>query len=277
MTLHIPVDKVRTVAVCFSGEPRMYNLCAPSIKNFFNWHGVDIKYFAHTWTENSYKIGWDHNEAGHSRIETETYSKDFILNDIQKFYKFTALEVEEKFSTSYVWDHLFYSEAKSNLLKKQYEQKNNMQFDIVVKARFDVAFDPDYDFRTIVSRTTHRGIHQRVIYSNHNIYCFEFFQPGLDDCFYFGSSYSMDLLQSNMFHVNRHYLDKLDQFKEIKLSDNPSRLAIGPGVRQYQLCNQLNLTVNYIDRKFFIYRKDIIPEDPLANYHYCFRKLKDVY
>ena len=49
------LDKKLNVAVCFGGEPRTYDMCAENIHKFFNIPNVDVKFFAHTWTDNTTK------------------------------------------------------------------------------------------------------------------------------------------------------------------------------------------------------------------------------
>jgi hypothetical protein len=255
---HYP--KIKNVAVCFSGEPRTYNLCFKSINNFFSLPNINVKYFAHTWNSNSYKTF----KNGKVESDVEEYSIDFITNDIKRFYNFEKLNVEQKFENrpDNPWDNLFYSDAKSNLFKKEYEEQNNMIFDVVVKCRFDLAFNPSVKLTDLI-HSNHYAIHEKTIYSELFLMTPEFYIPNIDDVFYYGSSFSMDIMQSNMMYVANNFYKELYNIHEIK---NPYYNVAGPGVCMYRWLEQTHMTVHKTSRPFVIYRKSNIPMDPIADY-----------
>lgn len=259
-SLDIPLNNIKNIAVCFSGEPRMYNLCADSIRYFFDLPNVNVKFFAHTWNSNSYKVGQFPNAV----FENEEYTIDFIKDDIHRFYNFEFLEVEKKFETDHLWDHLFYSEAKANLQKRIYEQRNNMVFDIVVKCRFDLAFEPGLKFINVCEMAGR--IHQKTIYAPNWLMVGEFYLTNIDDPFYYGSSYTMDLLQSNMYWINKSIYNNLEKYNSLNNQSSPFLDHNGPGVRMFLFCEQLNIVPHYIPRRFLIYRKEQIPRDPVVEY-----------
>jgi hypothetical protein len=265
-SLDIPLNNIKNIAVCFSGEPRMYNLCSDSIRYFFDLPNVNVKFFAHTWNSNSYKVGQFPNAV----FENEEYTIDFIKDDMHRFYNFEFLEVEKKFETDQVWDHLFYSEAKANLQKRIYEQRNNMTFDIVVKCRFDLAFEPGLKFTKVYNRP--KRIHQKTIYANNCLMVNEFYLTNIDDVFYYGSSYTMDLLQSNMYWINKSIYNNLEKYNSLNNQSNPFLDRNGPGVRMFLFCKQLNIVPHNIPRNFLIYRKEQIPRDPVVEYKELLRE-----
>lgn len=252
---------IKNVAVCFSGEPRTYHLCAKSIGNFFSSPNINVKYFAHVWNSNSYKV----RRNGKLEFDLEDHSIDFINNDIKRFYNFEKLDVEQKFESRFDgnWDNLFYSDAKSNLFKKEYEEKNNMIFDVVVKCRFDLAFNPMVKLTDIIL-SNHHAINEKTIYSELFLMPTEFYIPNIDDVFYYGSSLSMDIMQSNMMYVANNFYKELYNIDEIK---NPYYNVAGPGVCMYRWAEQTHVTVHKTSRPFVIYRKVNIPMDPIADYH----------
>ncbi len=255
---HLP--DIKNIAVCFSGEPRTYNLCAQSINNFFNIPNVNVKYFAHVWNSNSYKTP----TSSGIEFDSEEYDIDFIRSDITKFYNFEKLEVENKFPNrpDNPWDNLFYSDAKSNLLKKQYEEKHNIIFDVVVKCRFDLAFLPGENLLNIIKKN-HWSIHEKTIYSEIFLMTPEFFIPNIDDVFYYGSSMTMDIVQSNMPYIANDFYGNLYDISETL---NPYYNIAGPGVCMYRWAEQIHVTVQKSARPFLIYRKANIPMNPVTHF-----------
>ena len=294
------------IAVCFGGEPRTYDMCAENIHNFFNIPGrpdLDVKFFAHTWTNNTYKtpIHDDPNKHG-IKIENENLNLDFLKEDLQKFYNFEKLKIEDKFPKQLLrkdsdvvphdnglnigvycidWDHLFYSDFQSNLLKRIYELENNMTFDIVVKMRFDLSFNPEKTFLDLLD--LHGGVFEKIIYSSVNPMFSDYYRVQMDDCLYYGSSFSMDLLQSNMWFFNRGLYCPNDLSG--KKFNDPFSLAIaGPGVRLATYCNLhgLNLEdfVNWQQEEsslYFIYRNLFRPQNPISQWKKLLDEARQIY
>lgn len=250
-------SKIRNIAVCFSGECRTYNKCAQSINRFFNLPGVNVKYFGHAWNTNTYKIKHDNK----TEVVVEEHSVDFINTDIRKFYNFEHLEVQEKFNQTEPWDNLFYSDAMSNLYKKQYELEHNMIFDVVVKCRFDLAFNPALNFLNLINFPV---INEKTLYADMWLMTPEWYLPNIDDVFFFGTSFTMDVVMSNMPYVANRVYDEL--YQDLTHAQNPYYKA-GPGVNMYRWLNKTNHMVHRIFRPFQIYRKQYIPLDPVLQYH----------
>lgn len=264
------VNNIKTVAVCFSGEPRMYNICAQSIKNFFNLPGVDVRYFAHTWNSNSYKVKDDNGV----RFESEEYDVDFIRNDIVNFYDFEKLEVEQKFQNREAWDNLFYSDAKSNLFKREFEHKHNMIFDVVVKCRFDLAFYPGMNFKRHIKNACHH-VHDKTIYSELFLMINEYYLPNIDDIFYYGSSFAMDTVQSSMPYIANNFYNEM--YTDINMDENPYYNIAGPGLCMYRWVKQTNMLIHKIARPCIIYRKQAIPTDPVTQFDELRKKSSNIY
>lgn len=260
---------MKNIAVCISGEHRTFDLLSTGIKQFFNLPDANIKYFGHVWNSNSYKMVPHTPET----MIFEEAPVSTVLTEMKKCYDFEKLEVEEKFNNIIDWDHLFYSEAKSNLFKKQYELKHNMTFDVVVKCRTDLVFQPNLTFDYILNEN---NFQEKTIYSGVNIITkSEGYLPNVDDVFYYGSSYTMDMLQSNMFFVNRDFTNTITKYKYF---DASIVKKLGPGVRQWQWLSQNNIISTNIQRYWFIYRKFMYPTKITEkNYHNEFHKSLGVY
>jgi hypothetical protein len=251
--------QIKTVAVCFSGEPRTYNLTHQSIKNFFTHAKIDVKYFAHTWNSNTYKV---RTPEGKIEFQPEAYDRNFILDDVQNFYNFESVEVDYKFPNLLPWDNLFYSDAKSNLLKREYELANDMTFDVVVKCRFDLAFDPRFRFMHLIHGQ--RRLHDKTIYAENFLMSPEFFMPNIDDVFYYGTSFTMDCVQGCTYDICRDVYGEL--YPSVTENDNPYYNIAGPGVVMYRAMNAKNIMTQNVFRPFVIYRKQSIPIDPVHDY-----------
>jgi hypothetical protein len=256
------ISDIRNIAVCFGGEPRTYDMCAENINHFFNLPNIDVKFFAHTWTDNTYKVPKTGDNPAEDQnlhsIDVEELNLDFIKEDLPKFFNFSKLKIEDKFDEHHIdwidWDHLFYSDLQSNLLKRIYELENNMTFDVVVKCRFDLSFNPKINFLDLLNQQN--IIKQKRIYADVGPFIADQYRVQMDDCFYYGSSFSMDLLQSNMWCFNR----------SLNGPDDSSLLIAGPGVRLAMYCNQLGLNLQDQMMPYFIYRKIHRPQNPMLNW-----------
>ena len=260
--LDLHIGQIKNVAVLLSGECRTYNKCAQSIKHFFDLPNINVKYFGHAWNTNTYK----RNVDGVMSPVLESHDKQHILEDIQKYYPFEKIKVEEKFVQYSSWDNLFYSDAQANLLKKQYEFDNNMIFDIVVKCRYDLAFNPKLTLLDIIPNN--RVLHQKTLYSEMFLMIKEWYLPNIDDVFFFGTSLTMDTVMSNMPYVVNRMYDEM--YPSMKQYDNPFYKA-GPGVNMYRWIVQQNIIVHRVLRSFQIYRIHDIPLDPVIDYHQIMR------
>lgn len=258
---------IKNIAVCFGGECRSYNKCSQSIKRFFELENINVKYFAHAWNTNSYKV----KREDTVKFVYEEHSVDHIYNDIQNYYPFEKIKVEEKFEQQGSWDNLFYSDAMSNLFKREYEFKNNMTFDIVFKCRFDLAFNPEKNFKDLIE---HWHVHQKKVYSDIWLMPVEWGLPNIDDCFYFGSSLTMDLVASNMPYVSNNVYREL--MPNLDPSQNPYYFG-GPGVNMYRWIKHNNIMTQKIMRPFLIYRRQAFDLDPVTQYSEILERIKKIY
>jgi len=247
---------IKNIAVCFGGECRSYNKCSSSIRRFFESPNINVKYFAHAWNTNSYKV---RREEGVKMVHEE-HPIDHIDKDIRNYFPFEKIKVEEKFVQAGSWDNLFYSDAVANLFKREYEFKHNMTFDAVIKCRFDLAFNPKMTFMDIIQ---HWHIHQKTLYTDIWLMPVEWSLPNIDDCFYFGSSLTMDLVTANMpYLANRIYKEVRP---ELDPSQNPYYFS-GPGINMYRWVKHSNIMTQKVSRPFTIYRRQVFDLDPITQY-----------
>jgi len=176
------------VAVCLSGQSRTFVHCHKSINDFFSSNrGNKFFFFGHTWDNNTYKIKNDDEFS----YEEEKLNVAGLRAELLECFNFEKLVVEEQ-KNFIEWDNILYSVMRSNFLKQQYEAENNMMFDLVIKARFDVCYEPGDKFENMFTST----IEEKSLYSKFGIMNCEFALPNPDDVMYFGSSLTMDLIDS---------------------------------------------------------------------------------
>lgn len=216
-------NKIR-MAVCFSGQARYWQECHENIKWFFGheYHPVfnlpmEVDYFIHTWDTNTWRRPKTHHYVFDNVIHTDADS-------IKDSYKPKLFECEawtqERFPRA--WDSMFYSFAKSLLMKRNYELDANINYDVVVKARLDVVYNP-------LTRFPLTAINPKTCYTQsiHN-FPLEFNYSNFDDVIFYGDSPTMDLV-GDLYHTYkvRHSVKNLDLRRRLCNLDETS--YYGPG------------------------------------------------
>lgn len=216
------------IAVCLSGESRSFRECAESIKKFFsnnNPNGNEYYFFGHTWDANTYKI-WE-SLGVVTRIDTEQLDKEKTLEDLKAYFNFSKVELEHQFIKHDFCLSTLYSRMKANYLKQQYEIENNMMFDLVVKTRFDLCYQPGVTFDDCFGGF----IEEKTLYSHYGFYRGEFFLPNPDEVFYFGSSLTMDVIEDLYNAYSSGGFETMN--KQMGL-DNIVWRKVGPGILIYR-------------------------------------------
>lgn len=175
--------KQNSIALCFSGQPRLIN------RGYQTFFEKIIKVynpivFVHTWFD-AEKVGQPF-EYGYQYGRDEKLSSHAI-DDINTLYNPKSIETQPQlqFDTSGFVNRRnicmpqrpfnvlsgFYSMKKSNQLKMDYEKSNNIKFDLVIKCRFDIEIVEFSDHE--ISENTVYGIHSsegelgdQIFYSN---------------------------------------------------------------------------------------------------------------
>ena len=159
------------LAVLLYGQPRFFEKTYPFLKEEFDLQGYETTYFGHLWDEVGYTPQCDRNLeydiADRDEIkkilinEFNCHGSQFIIdkyeNSLDEFTKswiritsFMDYELPLPFTKK--WNELnsvrrlnytfgqYFSLNKSFKLMERYEQKNNIQFDVVIKCRTDVIY-----------------------------------------------------------------------------------------------------------------------------------------
>lgn len=221
-------DKIR-IAVCFSGQARFWKECVDNIKFFFgsthnpefNNIPIVVDFFIHTWDTNT----WRYPKTDHSIFHNVKHDDG---SSIAAAYEPKGFQVEQWEQPLFprAWDSMFYSFAKSLMLKRNYELQHNFQYDVVVKARLDVVYNPRLRFPL-------QRITPKTCYTcNIDKFPLEFNYNNFDDVIFYGDSPTMDLV-GDLYHSYKqaHSSDQLDE-NTAKLNLDPTS-CYGPGCLLY--------------------------------------------
>lgn len=209
-------------AICFSGQPRFINECAPHIlKNVVRDMHVDV--FAHFWFDESlqtepYKFGgsggWEKQRISPTAIDDfiKYFNPVEIITESDRKFKDTNLvngylptllrykpgglnnPLEPNFPERDIKNIIsyYYSLNQVVILKKRYEQKNDFKYDVVIKMRSDAYPTQTIDFSNFDLNTLYFSGLQN--------------QPDgmINDWFNFSNSENMDIFMGSYL-----FLDKL--------------------------------------------------------------------
>lgn len=216
------------IAVCMSGQLRNWELGVANQKWFWstaNAPNVEIDYFVHTWT-----YSWD--REGVSIPYTERIIQDDEYSRFLQEYNPKKIILDSKpqnyFRGNDHWSALFYSFAQSINLKREYELENDFEYDVVVKTRPDVIFNPRFTFAV-------PKLWDGVIHASHggpmeN----EYYMFNITDIVFYGNSYTMDLLTNLYFYrIHNLYLAS----RGVKNMD-----TVGPGVLMHEFFRDYGIT-----------------------------------
>ena len=179
------------VAVCLSGQLRQWEIAHQNQIQFFGNNKVyEVDYFIHTWNYSTDRAGVS---QPHQKRDVTQEEFDKLLKKYKPKKSIFDNKDSEDFWSGDWWAGLFYSFAQSVMLKRQYEIENNFEYDIVIKSRPDIVFDPNRKFVT-------HYLENNLIYTTHaGVQESEFSMFNVNDCCFYGNSYTMDLL-TNLYY-----------------------------------------------------------------------------
>ena len=220
------------MAVCLSGQLRQWDLAVDNQKWFWEsaeQNGVEqIDYFIHTWSYSADRAGVSH-EYEWRDITKEEFKEISDAYEVKDSMYDTRPQ-----SWFYDYDHwsaLFYSFAQSVMMKRKYELEHNFEYDVVVKSRPDIVFNPK---RTAYLETPLWDNH---LFSTHGGEMdHEFGMFNIDDCVFYSNSYTMDVLV-NMYQYRQKLIDSRNKGKEQLWIQQ-----LGPGVLMHEFCKEYGIT-----------------------------------
>tara|TARA_Y100000389_G_C17468560_1_gene528038 strand:+ start:2482 stop:3288 length:807 start_codon:yes stop_codon:yes gene_type:complete len=227
--------KQKRVAVCFSGQIRDWQFAKKNILKFFSaahLNEVTVDYFIHTWDTNTWRFPKKH----HHEFVDEKH------NDFPQLVKIYSpvnyhMSVYKSREWKLTWDPLFYSFEYSMLLKQQYELENNFTYDIVIKARPDIMYNPTKRF------PFYHHVNNGSCYTATDIARFpsEFNKQCFDDVMFFGDSKTMDIMSGLYKYYALKNRDSRNLEKTTPQTDINTELHLGPGTLLYQYAVKHNI------------------------------------
>ena len=227
------------IAVCMSGQLRQWEMAKENQKWFWETSGVEIDYFIHTWDYSG-----DREGVSQPYITRDVSRKEF--DTLVDWYKPKGCMFDDRkqdfFYANDHWSSLFYSMAHSMMLKRQYEIDNDFEYDLVIKTRPDVVFDPRYHF-------SWEPLEDNILFATQGgLMESEFHMFNTNDMVFYGKSYTMDLVIP-MYFYRQKMLDQRNLFKD-KLFTG----SMGPGVLMQEYFRDYGITTQSIqpNRSTFI-------------------------
>lgn len=227
------VTKRFKVAVCISGQTRIWKTAVPSLLKFFSDIKADVYFFGHTWDTNS----WRNGVTGEYIDEVCDAHK--LRTELLDRIPFTKLRIDSQLpyfngSSNVVWGPMAKSLMYANYLKCEWEQEHDEKFDLVVRGRFDLVYHPDQRLQQFVDLN---NISPSKLYCQMTEMPQEQWLMAIDDTMYFGASHIMDII--DQFY---RYLDTGQFYKLTRTSDfNPAFLNCGMGVLLYKWATLKNI------------------------------------
>ena len=176
----------------------------------FNNYDTDI--FIHSWDLQNQKAIVDKFKPVVHKFEKQKYfnpklsdynHKVSSIEDLKNDIRYRDIAIE--YTVENLWKHMNYmmfqthSKYYSNLqvvnLKKEYEDKNNFKYDVVIMSRFDMHFAKAFDFENLntkyfyASPRTDRGLKRRD------------YDIALHDLFFFSNSENIDLYSKQFNNI----------------------------------------------------------------------------
>jgi hypothetical protein len=147
------------------------------------------------------------------------------------------------------WSHLSYTKMRANALKTKYELENEMQFDVVVSARYDVCYPPESKFDQLLEY--HGKLLPIAVYGETNYYPNEFFLPHINELLYFGNSRVMNIVDE--FH--RYYASgKFWEMSNEQFTDSSLKFC-GYGPNLYRWLTMKNVLMVSKFHQYGVFRK----------------------
>lgn len=223
------------VAVLLSGQMRDWKAGSHNHKFFWTTavqDDLEVDYFIHTWDYSQDRTGV--SKPYETRIITPEEYEEYV-----EFYNPIKHVIDSK-TTEYFygndhWSSLFYSFVQTLKFKLEYERENNFKYDVVVKSRPDIIFDPHYHFRVPV-------LFDNTVYSTHGGPMeLEYGSFNFNDCVFLGNSQSMDLL-INLYHYRQFMIREFDNNIGIHTKRKTGVYRLGPGVLMHEYFREYGIT-----------------------------------
>lgn len=221
------------VAIEFYGHLRTFRNAYPTIISHLinQFDNPDI--FIHTWSKTDHSnITW-HNLDGLNRGNSTSNEDIVFLNEIYKPKEilvedqivldeeryFEMIMTENKTPLSMI-KNVFYTKWRVNELRKEYQRKNNIEYDFVIQSRLDLYFKKEFKIKDYISYKTvikknpiNIDISKKFFYASDNWIenhgSNDLIYAGGSDVLYFAKPNAMDKVLSIYKNIDSFDLKKL--------------------------------------------------------------------
>jgi len=213
------------IAICLSGQLRNWELAYKNQIAFWGKGGHEVDYFIHTWNYSADRTSISKPYV-HRDIETDEYNRFVEIYNPKK--SIIDDKTQEFFYKNDHWSSLFYGFSQSVLLKREYEIENEFEYDIVIKSRPDVVFNPH-------AMPPYNSIDDNVLYSTHGGKMeHEFNMFNINDCVFLSNSYTMDLMMNIYFYRQQKINNTIPNYRNYDI--------MGPGTLMHEFCRDYGIT-----------------------------------
>lgn len=253
------------IAVCLSGQPRTVSYAIGSILHHYSGENYSFDFFCHSWNYNTYKRKLEDGKLDFLGQPVfweadELVDEKELLNTLLKFNP-QKIKIHSKsiLAGMWPWKSLFYSATYANMLKKQYEVENNFRYDLVIKMRYDIIFDPRFKF--MPHPWACQDNYQDIFVDHAARMAFEYNCLNLSDTVFYGSSLAMD----NFFTLYKYLIEKNQNRRDDDLE------CLGPGTLMFEYGSKLGIRFCTPDTKNknicqTVFRKEVIDKDPIHQF-----------
>jgi len=247
------------IAVCLSGQPRTIEAAIPNILKYFSGeHEYD--FFCHTWDYNTYKRRNKNAANNEQPVYWEgdvPVDRNWLHEQVKRFSpKHYIIDSAEVIGAGFSWASLTYSLMMANHLKKRYEIENNFRYDLVVRSRYDIIFEPTHNFYAIPLVMKPQYLDIVCVHAGRMTY--EFNRVNVSDQFFYGSSTAMDLISDLYRKIQKH---------QVRQDDYD---LIGPGAFISDHTEERNLKVHtdWSNIQSTVFRPEVADIDSLTQLGY---------
>jgi hypothetical protein len=200
------------IALCLSGQPRGLPLSLKMLKaNIVGIENMDV--FMHAWFDPT-TIGqsYDSAQANQQNIvgvvhpqTTELllslHPKDYIFEP-QKEFPFARRFMSPPEANQERMASIFYSIYTANMLKKRYEFLNGFEYDLVIRARYDLWYEQPINVMDYLEQSRTHIVTAEKFQGIRNNPSFEHGPYTMTDIFAFSSSKNMDVFCDTFPHMS---------------------------------------------------------------------------
>ena len=218
------------IAACMSGQLRNWDIAKENQKWFWSTSREEVDYFIHTWSYSGDRRGvsqeykWRDVSKKEFKEIVEWYDCKKSIYDIMD---------QKYFYDNDHWSSLFYSFSQSIMLKRQYEIDNDFEYDLVIKSRPDIVFDPKRHF-------TYEHLEDDHLHTTHGGNMeHEFGMFNINDICFYSNSYTMDMLV-NLYFYRQKVINGNSGYNMEEGDLNFQ--ALGPGTLIQEYCRDYGIT-----------------------------------